>query len=88
MGEEKLKLNVRCCSVGELSNLQSDVPRLRHLVRNTRFSSDIPLAASQLSPNGHVSNCPRTKEDGCVSGELSAFFFVLCKGKKKLLSSG
>ena len=67
--------------------LQSEVPWLRHLVRNTRFSSDVPLAASQLSPNGHVSNCPRTKEDGCVSGELSAFFFVLCKGKKKLLSS-
>ena len=72
---------------GGALELQSEVPWLRHLVRNTRFSSDVPLAASQLSPNGHVSNCPRTKEDGCVSGKLSAFFFLLWKGKKKLFSS-
>ena len=39
---------------GGALELQSEVPWVRHLVRNTRFSSDVPLAASQLSPNGHV----------------------------------
>lgn len=31
---------------GGALELQSEVPGLRHLVRNTRFSSDVPLAAS------------------------------------------
>lgn len=60
----------------------TSTPRSEHPILFRRSTSRIPA-----KPQWAFSNCPITKEDGCVSGELSAFFFALCKGKKKLLSS-